>query len=84
MCLAEGLGGRLAAEEVRGPAQSHSIAELFFWGVLDYKSVTDVGQTDRLIIVNNNRSTKFDVLVRVHSFVVLRENVQKNEKSVRM
>jgi len=31
-----------------------------------------------------NRSTKFDVLVRVHNFVVLRENVQKNEKSVHM
>ena len=31
----------------------------------------------------SNRSTKFDVLVRVHNFVVLRENVQKNEKSVR-
>ena len=31
-----------------------------------------------------NRSAKFDVLVRVHNFVVLRENVQKNEKSVHM
>jgi hypothetical protein len=34
-------------------------------------------------VVWKNRSTKFDVLVRVHNFVVLRENVQKNEKSVR-
>ena len=35
-----------------------------------------------LVLVRGlNRSTKFDVLVRVHNFVVLRENVQKNEKS---
>ena len=34
------------------------------------------------VLGSGNRSTKFDVLVRVHNFVVLRENVQKNEKSV--
>ena len=40
--------------------------------------------SQRIRAERENRSTKFDVLVRVHNFVVLRENVQKNEKSVYM
>ena len=43
-----------------------------------------IGAAAPLLILKRNRSTKYDVLVMVHNFVVLRENVQKNEKSVHM